>query len=397
MLRTPLDQIEEETIRHFVAKTKLPETASLDYKRDYDLRDSKGKKGLLADICAFANNGGGHILVGVDEQRDATGAKTGMPVDQPSGARWFDQSVAENLIHASIEPRIGNFVRIQAVQGSWADGPVYVIKVDRTWNPPHSVTSSERRTFYRRSGANSEPMDMNQIRDAFSAAATLADRARAFHRERVQLVLSGKTTFPLVQERGRSIVHVLPLSFFASGERLPLDNVPLLCPSSGAGGSWSPVPNFDGRIAYAGRPEATSYLQVFRHGAVEGVNTDLTYEERDRLGFRVRQVELDVLTTVEQAQKFFDSQPDLGPPCLVMLSVVGIEGTFIPPPNPGYDTSHIHTIELDHLGVLDVQLDDLAGEVEQVLRPTFDVLWQSSGWPKSLSFDDSGRFTTPRQ
>lgn len=393
MLRTPFDQINEVVVRDFVSKTRLPETASLDYKRDYDLGDSKGKKGLLADICAFANNGGGTIVVGVDEERDGSGQKTGLPVDQPGGAKTFDKSIAEDLIHACIEPRVGSFVRIQTVPGSWADGPVHIIRVERTWNPPHCVRTNELRAFYRRSGAKSEPMDMNQIREAFVGAAMLGDQIRAFHRNRVQRVLNGKTTFALAEKRGRSIVHVVPLGYFASGDRLPLDNVPLLSPSSGEGGTWSPVPNFDGRIAYAGRPEVTSYLQVFRHGAVEGVNTDLVYE--DDLKLRVRQIELDVLRTVRQASKFFESQPGLEPPCLVMLSVVGIEATYIPPPNPGYDTSHVHKIELDHLEFPDVQIDDLASDVAHLMKPTFDILWQSSGWTTSLSFDKEGRFTTP--
>lgn len=394
MLNTSLPQITEAAVEVFISKARLPESAILDYKRDYDLGTSKGKKGFLADICAFANNGGGHIIVGVDEECDEDGQKTGFPTFPPRGAALFDKSIAEDVLHASIEPRIGSFVHIQAVPGSWEDGRVYVIRVERTWNLPHCVRASEQRTFYRRSGTKSEPMDMDQIRNAFAGAAGIGDRVRDFHRKRVRRVLNGETTFPLAKARGKSIVHVIPLSFFAAGDRLSLDNVPLLRPSSGEGGTWSPVPNFDGRIAYAGQPKASSYIQVFRTGAVETVNTDLVYEEGQSLCLRVRQIEIDVLRSVQQAKEFFDSQPGLEPPCLVMFSVDGVEGSYIPPPNPSFDTSQVHPVELDQLEFLDIQLNDLSGEVAQVMRPIFDWLWQASGWPRSLSFDSEGRFTT---
>lgn len=395
MLHTPLPQITEEAVQEFVSKARLPESAILDYKRDYDLSSSKGKKGFLADICAFANNGGGHIVVGVDEERDENDQKTGFPAIPPRGAATFDKSIAEDVLHASIEPRVGSFVQIQAVPGTWPDGHVYIIRVERTWNPPHCVKASEQRTFYRRSGTKSEPMDMGQIRDAFAGAADVGDRIREFHRKRVRRVLNGETTFPLDKAKGKSIVHVIPLSFFATGDRLSLENVPLLRPSSGAGGTWNPVPNFDGRIAYAGRPEASSYIQVFRSGAVESVNTDLVYEADNSLGLRVRQIELDVLRSVQQASVFFDSQSGLEPPCLVMFSVVGVEGSYIFPPNPGYGTDHLHQVELDHLEFLDIQLNDLLGDVTNVMRPVFDWLWQAGGWPRSLSYDSEGQFMSP--
>jgi len=263
MLHAPLDQITEQDVDRFVANAKLPESAVLDYKRDYDLRSSKGKKAFLADVCAFANNGGGHIIVGVDELRDEEDLKTGLPAAPPRGAKTFDKSIAEDVLHASVDPRIGSFVEIQAVPGQWEEGPVYVVRVRRTWNPPHCVTTGDQRTYYRRSGTKSEPMTTDQIRDAFVGTADLGKQIRAFHRDRVQRVLDGKTTFVLAESNGRSIVHVVPLSFFASGDRLPLDNVPQLSPSSGEGGTWSPVPNFERiGIPKPPRPAATPSLNL---------------------------------------------------------------------------------------------------------------------------------------
>ncbi len=399
MLKKPIDHISALDINQFASQAVLPETAILDYKRDYDLSNSKGKKGFLADICAFANNGGGHILVGIDEARDEKNQKTGLPENPPRGAKAFNKSVAEDVIHSSIDPRLGSFVKIQAIHDKWQDGPVYVIHVQKTWNPPHCVTSSEQRTFYRRSGTKSEPMNLDQIRDSFVESLTLGERIRSFHRERVRSVLSGGTTFfPLEgnhSSKGRTIVHVIPLSFFASGNRLNLDNVPSMKASRKGDTTFALIPNFDGRIAYTGHPAASSYIQMFRHGIVETFDTDLVYEEGDQLGLRAYQIEVNVLKTLVQANTFFESQSDVEPPYSVMFSVMGVKGSCILSPNISFDASQTHNIERDRLELPDVQIDDLTGDVEQLMRPVFDILWQASGWPKSLSYNKSGHYKIP--
>lgn len=389
MLQTRLDQITEQDVNRFVADTRLPESAVLDYKRDFDLSSSKGKKAFLADVCAFANNGGGHIIVGVDELRDEGEEKTGLPVAPPRGAKAFNKSVAEDVVHASIEPRIGSFVEIQPVPGQWGDGPIYVVRVQRTWNPPHCVTSGDQRTYYRRSGTKSEPMTTDQIRDAFVGAADLGERIARFHLDRVQRVVDGGTTFPLsdnAESRGRTIVHVVPLSYFASGDRLALDNVPTLKPSRRCSGWDPPIPNFDGKIAYAGKPVADSHIQLFRNGVVELVDTGIVAEWKGEQALNPNHVESEVLHALEQASTFFESQAELHAPYAMHLTLVDVKGSVIPATEMR-DTRHAHPIELDRLSFPDLRIDDVTGDLPTLLRPLFDILWQAGGRNRSFNYD----------
>lgn len=55
------------------------ETRELDYKLSVDLQTSAGRAALAKDVIAFANWGGGNIVIGVDEVRPGDFFPTGIP------------------------------------------------------------------------------------------------------------------------------------------------------------------------------------------------------------------------------------------------------------------------------------------------------------------------------
>ena len=58
---------------------KVPESQRLEYKLELPKGSDGDIKEFLADVSALANTGGGHLLYGIDEERDATGQPTGLP------------------------------------------------------------------------------------------------------------------------------------------------------------------------------------------------------------------------------------------------------------------------------------------------------------------------------
>jgi predicted HTH transcriptional regulator len=54
------------------------EAPDLDYKSDIDLKSKEGRASFAKDVIAFANNGGGHIIVGVSEPKKGLFEKTGV-------------------------------------------------------------------------------------------------------------------------------------------------------------------------------------------------------------------------------------------------------------------------------------------------------------------------------
>lgn len=399
MLQKPLEKITSKDVDVFVSQTRLQESASLDYKRDYDFKTSKEE--FLEDVCAMANFGGGHILVGVDELIDSDGKKTGYPEKRPRGAKAFQKEVAEDTLHNRIEPKVGSQVEIQSIEGGWDDGPVFVVRVGFTGNSPHCITKGKRRTFYKRSGTKSEPMDINQIRDAFIQSSSITSVLEAFHKERVRKIQDDQLTYRLEQSPGVVLLHVVPIGFFSSGQHLSLHSTPNLLPPGG-GSSFGMINNFDGKISFAGdiSPNGDgiySYVQLFRNGVFEALETGLVYKPRnsEELAVGALRVEASALKSLVQASTFFSSSTELEGPYILLLSVFGVGGTFIPPPD-AFGRHGIHRIEHNHLLFPHLRVDTLRDEdsYPHMMRPLFDMLWQSSGWAGSRSFDrESGAYT----
>ena len=52
----------------------------------------------------------------------------------------------------------------------------------------------------------------------------------------------------------------------------------------------------------------------------------------------------------------------------------------------------IHPIDRRVLDVPDRFIESLDANIDGVLRPVFDVLWNAAGWPRSMSYDEQGRW-----
>ncbi len=79
---TRFEDINKDAIDTLV-RTGAREDRHLDYKQDLPgqaavFSDQK-KAEFLADVAAFANAGGGDVVFGVEEAKDANGVATGMP------------------------------------------------------------------------------------------------------------------------------------------------------------------------------------------------------------------------------------------------------------------------------------------------------------------------------
>src|SRR4051794_16810540 len=73
-----LRDITEADLRQII-DAQLEEHLQLEYKSALYENNHQGSKESLLDICMFANAGGGILLLGISEQRDAGGQPTGLP------------------------------------------------------------------------------------------------------------------------------------------------------------------------------------------------------------------------------------------------------------------------------------------------------------------------------
>ena len=134
------------------------------------------------------------------------------------------------------------------------------------------------------------------------------------------------------------------------------------------------------------------YIQVFRNGAIEAVDTYLL----NRRGNIIRSIayEREVL---ESVGRFLAIQRVLGvdPPLALMITLVGVNGyrmgvdveTFMDDGAP---------IDRDLIPIPEVIVDGYHVDPGRLLRPIFDAIWNAAGWPKSLNYDSDGNWKPHR-
>jgi hypothetical protein len=119
-----------------------------------------------------------------------------------------------SLLRDSIGPRISG-IWMCPVQLS--NGRLLVIRIPKSWNPPHAVLQGQARLIFVRNSAGVHQASVEEMRTLFTAGATLRDEARKFQRERLDEIHSGSGPFSnFGGEGGRMVLHIIPFSAFGS-------------------------------------------------------------------------------------------------------------------------------------------------------------------------------------
>ena len=118
-----------------------------------------------------------------------------------------------NMIRDGIEPRIQG-VQIQAIPLTH-DAHCFVLRVPRSWYPPHRVCAQNSNRFWIRNSSGAHEASIEELRTLFTFASSSFDRIRQFQQERVTEILTRQGSRPL-QGGGRLIPHIVPLAAFSS-------------------------------------------------------------------------------------------------------------------------------------------------------------------------------------
>jgi len=137
-----------------LVQSKTAERRTLEYKAELPLGTDDAKREFLSDVVSFANSGGGDILYGVVDEKDANGQPTGIPHEATGLAavnETSEQLRLENICRDGIAPRIAG-LQLKAVSG-FPRGPVILMRIPRSWAAPHMVTFRNLSRFYARNSA----------------------------------------------------------------------------------------------------------------------------------------------------------------------------------------------------------------------------------------------------
>jgi schlafen family protein len=382
LLHIPLEQIAEAHLRQLITDGAA-ESLYIDYKRATYGAADRDRAEFLADVSSFANTVGGDVVLGVTETNGVPAGFVALNINAEA-----ERLRLEQMARTGLEPRIAN-LKIRAVpiqQG----GAALIIRIPRSYNPPHRVIYGGRNRFWARSSAGKYEPNVEELRQLFNAAPQLADRIRSFRNERVHNIQTGRT--PVATPNSPLLIlHLVPYSAFDIGRALNLSDVQgrvLSFPPLGRREPSNWRINLDGLVTTSPTIEGGhhhAYAQIFRSGAVESVTT----EERGMNG--------GILTSAVDALVVPNARMLLGalhasgvePPIAATVSLVRGRSIQADGDGPRYP------IDNDPLLLTEVVFEAIPtdnNEVGRIMRPLLDQLANAAGRISSPSFDAQGNF-----
>ena len=394
---TPFGEIDFNSLQRLV-ENKVQESRRLEYKQQIDLVSDKGKLRFLAGVSAFGNAEGGHMIIGIEEGR---GEERGIPA-RVSGLDWEKGpneviSDIQNLIRDAIEPNIHD-LQIKSIS-TGSDKYVIVIDIPQSLSKPHRVNFGKHRDFYIRNSNGKHPADVEELRQMFTFAETVRERIRRFSESRIDRILENIAPNELHQNHPKLVLQVVPLGSSSTGQKANLPFfVDLVAPSFN-----SIRYNFDG-IVLGG--EKGSYIQVFWDGSIESVQDYvLSFSTGEEPEFVIPSDLFESSVRGLFLPRFLGWQKKLNvsPPSFIFLSLLNVDNFSIKlnekeqssarmmrtsmkfEPNKPFDRPFIFVPE--------VMTETLEPDIDALMKPVFDRIWQAAGYPRSLNYDKDGTWT----
>ena len=390
MIPKAIDQVTEQDLQGLVDNGVL-EGKTIEYKQDLTINNDKDKKEFLADVSSFANASGGDLIYGIVEDRSS-----GAP-ERLEGLLIANEDVEirrlESQIRDGIERRIPS-VNINSISLSNTKTAL-IIRVLKSWVSPHRVVYGGHDKFYSRNSKGKYPLDVGELRIAFTLSNSITERIRKFRENRITEIYANESPVPL-NENAKIILHLISLSSISSEQTYDMSKLPfdprLMAPFSSR--RWDHRYNLDGYLTYSMAKDigkARSYVQLFRNGILEAVECSLL--ENSDLKIPHVAFEEDVMSAFKRYISYLEIL-NVGMPIFAFLTLVGVKGYSM-----SSNQSWIFrgsTIEKDVLLLPEIVIEDSEIDVEKILKPWFDTVWNACGFPRSNNFDDSGKWTGRR-
>jgi hypothetical protein len=235
-----------------------------------------------------------------------------------------------------------------------------------------------------------------QVRNAFDRTATLAELARKFRADRIQALKTRKIWCPL-KNGPHWVVHLIPVAAMTGQRIVDVRAINQNGFAQFSRSEWrgaSRTMNLEGIASHPGaNADGTlaTYVQVFRTGSLESV----------RYAFAVAGAVTAIPATVgsafirETTQKMLSAARTFGltGPAIHAVSLIdcaGFEFSYVN--HDGISISQpIRHPDIDlpetWIDALEVDLS-----IDELVRPTLDILWQCFDVERCLDFDPAGRW-----
>lgn len=253
--------------------------------------------------------------------------------------------------------------------------------------------------FYGRNSAGKYPLDVGELRTAFTLSESTAERIRNFRNDRLIKISGGET--PLQLHPGAAmVIHVVPLSTFASGRTIDIvqavanGHVMALPPGRMYQGN-NYAANLDGFITFTNQANepAHAYAQLFRSGAIEGVEL-LGTDDKNKTPYLAGPVFEKTAVSAIKNYLTFTMSIDLGFPVFVFLSFCRMRGCVLRT-RSGLGAGYYDAAPLrqDVIALPEATLDSDSTDVAGAMKVSFNTVWNAFGFGQSDKYDSQGKWT----
>jgi hypothetical protein len=366
-----------------VVNSGLEEHLQLEYKSALYTPNDNGNKESLLDICMFANAGGGILLIGIDEQRDANGQPTGIP--DPNAPLGVNLPNPEQLLQAYDARVIANIqerlpLELYAVPVA-NNLHVVAIRVPNSMSKPHRVQYQGRVYFPSRRERQRYEMDVREIKEMVMRTASRLEEAE-------QKLANVLAAMPQPNDTPSLVIGSIPVFWqnFMVNVRRPevIQSVGQF--HLGNGNFLQPTYTFNGlQRRIVGNED--SLVEVHRDGVI--VMNKRLHEVNDGQTVYLRPTEIDILLRAftQRSSEVYTAAGITGPFLLTMLLRMI------------HDTHGLHPAAIgeDPGGMIGpggypfpvVQADNFL-DVDKVIRPLCDQAHQMFGRQASPYFNADG-------
>lgn len=367
---------------------QIQESKTLDYKKELNFSKEKDKKEFLFDVSAMYNTEGGCIIFGIEELKDEKNQNTGKPskvsgIEIENSDKLIQQ--IEDIIKNSTEPSISQLL-INVIE--LGNLNVLALGIPKSLGLPAMVTFNQTNKFYKRRNSGKFPVDVYELNQMFMQNQVLIEKAKKFRQNRISEVLL-KENIPNLVGDTVFLIHIIPYSFLENSindfavekNDLTKEMRPILSQSNG----WNEMYNLDGFATYTTFSttyqlrQITSYNQLFRNGVYEIYTSELFYGIRHKK--EAFDNEVFIRKTIQCIHQGLDvlNKMKIESPFLVSFSFHNVKGKVM----DNNRTTFVREFTKNEVLFPLIQIPAYKSDIMELMKPNFDILWQSFGFPKS--------------
>lgn len=380
--RVDFDAVSESDLAELVDGL-VPEELRLEYKAVLYRNDEDARNEALKDISAFANAYGGHLIIGISQDKGLPSKLIGLDstVD-------VDKEILrlEQLAQTGIEPRIQG-LRIRAIR--MQDGRHgLVLRIPRSWQPPHRVSRKGVNKFWVRNSAGVHEASVDELRTLFTLGAN-AQQLATQHRDTRLRAMVDRLGSVVVNNSSRAVLQMVPLASVTTSLRIDLAKAKSelrenFCALAHDG--RGPHFTLDGMVVNAGKDGENGQTILFRDGTLEATLTNIVNKQFGKV-ISAKWFEEAIFTALPRYLAGMQAL-DIPPPIAVFLTLIGVNGAAYAVSSSATGARIDRTIAM--LPACLIEAYGSGADYSKVLQPAFDALWNTTDHARAESFSEDG-------